>query len=223
MHRIPTLLAAAALLPLAAADMHLADLRLGVGMLSEDFRGASSTTVTGSEGSVTTTRSSEDGRDADDHYRAQVQYVGGSLSAGGGLIWGLGIAVNHATWDNGDQEAHATTPVANVMLGYGYAFTPNWHAELAPFAGFGGTFYTVTDDGEAKTDEDWIPYVEYGAKIGTYFSIGEGFQVGLEVPWMIGRFDPEYDYESAGDDRVTVTDERENRGFGALLTIGGRF
>lgn len=221
-HLVPTAaLLAISLAPLAAADLTIADIRFSAGVLSEEFKGASSTTVTNVNG-VSTVRSSEDGRDADSHYRGQVQYVGGSLGAGGGFIYGLGLAVNHATWDNGAQDGHATSPNINLMLGYGYAFTPNWHIEIAPFGGYGRTYYSVSDANSSETSDEWTHYYEYGAKIGTYVAIGGSLVLGVEVPYLVGRFDPDYDYND-GANSVTVSDERRSEGFGLLVTIGGRF
>lgn len=221
-HLVPAAaLLAISLAPLAAADLTIADIRVSAGVLSEEFKGASNTTVSNANG-VSTVRSSEDGRDADSHYRAQVQYVGGHLGAGGGFIYGLGLAVNQANWDNGAQDGHATSPSINLMLGYGYAFTPNWHVEIAPFGGYGRTYYSVSDDNSSETSDEWTHYYEYGAKIGTYVAIGGSLVLGVEVPYLVGRFDPEYDY-NAGADSVSVSDERRSEGFGLLVTIGGRF
>lgn len=222
-HLVPTVaMLAISLAPLAAADLTIADIRVSAGVLSEEFKGASSTTVTDGQGGVTTTRSSEDGRDADSHYRAQLQYVGGHLGAGGGFIYGLGIAVNHATWDNGAQDGHATSPNLNLMLGYGYAFTPHWHIEIAPFGGYGRTYYSVSDDNSSETSDEWTHYFEYGAKIGTYVALGGNLVLGVEVPYLVGRFDPDYNYDD-GADSVSVSDERRSEGFGVMLTLGGRF
>lgn len=209
-------------MPLTAADLSFADLRFGAGVLSEDFRGASTTTVTNNGSTISTTRSSVDGRDADSNYRGQLQLVGGHLGAGGGLVYGIGVAVNHATWDNGSQNAHATTPTVDVLLGYGYAFTPAWHFELTPFAGYGRAYYSVSDSGSSSTSKEWDNYVEYGAKIGTYIALGQ-LVLGVEVPYMVGRFKADYNYDSTGNDRVAVSDDRRNTGFGLLVTIGGRF
>lgn len=218
-----TLLALAAM-PLAAAEMTVADLRLGVGILSNEFKGASSTTVTNqNNNTVTSTNSSENGRNSDDNWRGQLQFISGSLGAGGGLLWGVGVAVNNASWDNGTQDAHVSTPVIDVMLGYGYAFTPKWHFEVMPFAGYGRAYYSVTDNGSSSTSKEWDHYMEYGAKIGTYVSLNESLVLGVEVPYLVGRFDPDYSYKNSGNDSVTVSDTRRNQGFGVLLTLGGRF
>lgn len=222
-HLTPTvMLLAFSLAPLTAADLTISDLRFSAGVLSDEFIGASSTTVTDGQGNVTTTHSSEDGRDSESHYRAQLQYVGGHLGAGGGFIYGLGLAVNRATWDNGAQDGHATSPNLNLMLGYGYAFTPNWHIEIAPFGGYGRTYYSVSDSNSSETSDEWTHYFEYGAKIGTYVALGGSLVLGVEVPYLVGRFDPEYDYND-GANSVSVSDERRSEGFGLLVTLGGRF
>lgn len=221
-HLTSLALLAASLAPLAAADMTLADLRFSAGYLSHEFKGASSTTVRDGNGNVvSTTNSGEDGRNADSNWRGQVQYVGGHLGAGGGFVYGLGIAVNHATWEDGAQDAHATSPCVDLLLGYGFAFTPNWHFEVTPFAGYGRTYYSVTDNGTTTTSKDWHQYVEYGAKVGTYVSLGS-LILGVEVPYLVGRFDPDYKYDDNANS-VTVSDNRRNQGFGVLATIGGRF
>ena len=209
--------------PLVAADLSFADLRFSAGILSHEFKGSSSTTVTNGGATVSSSSSSNEGRDADDNFRGQLQFVSGHLGAGGGFVWGVGIAANHASFDNGSQEAKVTTPVVNLLAGYGFAFTPKWHFELTPFVGAGRAYYSVTDNGSTNTSKEWNKYIEYGAKLGTYFVLGNGFILGVEVPYLVGRFEPEYTHTENNGDNYTVTDDRRNRGFGLLLTIGGRF
>ncbi len=209
-------------IPLGAADMVVSDLRLGFGVLSNDYRGASSTTVSNGSDTISSTSSSDTGRDADDNMRLQLQYVAGTLGAGGGLIWGVGIAANHATWDNGSQEAHVTTPTVQLLIGYGYAITSAWHVELTPFVGAGRAYYSVSDNDSSETDSDWDTYVEYGAKLGTYVALGS-LVLGVEVPYLVGRFEPDYDYVDGDDNTVTVSDTRRNQGLGLVASIGLRF
>jgi hypothetical protein len=64
--------------------------------------------------------------------------------------------------------------------------------------------------------------VEYGAKIGTYVSLGGTLVLGVEVPYLVGRFDPDYNYND-GTNAVKVSDERRSEGFGVLVSLGGRF
>jgi hypothetical protein len=74
-----TALLSFALTSLHAAEMDVSDLRLSAGLLSNDFKGASSTTVTGGGNVTTNSTSSDEGRDSDHNERAELQYVGGHL------------------------------------------------------------------------------------------------------------------------------------------------
>jgi hypothetical protein len=211
-----------ATVPVTAADLQVADLRLSAGMLSRHFEGDTSTTITSSGGSVTTQNSSAAGRDPDSNSRGQLQFVGGSLGAGGGLIWGLGVAVNHARWDDGSQDSYVTTPTVDVLLGYGYAFTPQWHVELTPFGGYGRAYSSVSQNGTTKTSDQWDDYVEYGAKIGAYAALGS-LVLGIEVPYLVGKFNPDYTYTDDTNNQVKISDDSRNSGFGVLVSLGGRF
>ena len=208
---------------LGAAELTFLDLRLGGGVLSNDYKGASSITVTNNSSNVTTsTNSGEDGRDADQNYRGQLQLVWGFLGPAGGLVVGGGIAANQSRFKNGTQTTEVTTPVVDVLVGYGIAVIPEWHFELTPFAGAGRSYFSVTDSNGSYTSKDWGKYVEYGAKLGTYYTFNQSFQIGLEVPYLVGKFDPEYNHND-NNNTYTVSDSRKNQGFGVLLTVGARF
>lgn len=217
------LLGAAGMMPSYAAEMVVSDLRLSFGILSTDFRGSGSATITDSNDQVSTSSGSNSGRNADDNYRLQIQYVNGHLGNGGGFIWGIGAAVNRATWENGNMDAHSTTPIVNIRLGYGYAITPNWHFELTPFGGYGQTFYSVSSDNSSSTQKERDHYFEYGASIGTYYGFDSGLVLGIEVPYLAGHFDPDYNYDDNNGDTVTVSDKHRNQGFGVLASVGYRF
>ena len=207
----------------SAADVSFLDLRFGGGLLSNDFKGDSSTTVTNTNTNVSSnSNTGGDSRDSDNNYRGQVQLVWGDLGPVGGLILGGAIAANHARFDNGNYTASVTTPVLDVMIGYGIAVTPTWHFELTPFAGYGRAFYSVDNANSSSTSKDSTSYVEYGARLGTYYTFPNSIQLGLEVPYLVGRYNPEYNHTS-GTDTYNVTDERRNQGFGLLLSLGTRF
>lgn len=209
--------------PLCGAEMTLSDLRLSAGLLARDYKGSSNTTVTDLNHHLQTSGSTQGGRDADRNSRAQLQYVGGRLGIAGGLIYGGGVAVNHASWDNGYQDAHATTPVVDLLVGYGYALTTWWHVEVNPFAGYGRSYYSVSSSNSRSTNKQWDHYVEYGGKIGTYAVIGSSLVLGLEVPYLVGRSDPDFDFTDNQNRQVTISDSRRNEGFGLLATVGIRF
>lgn len=218
-----SLLIAAAASSLGAAEMSFLDLRVGGGILSTEFKGSSSSTVTDNNTNTTTSTSSgSDVQNADSNYRGQIQLVYGNLGPAGGLIAGAGIAANQARFDNSFYRTDITTPVVDVLIGYGIAVTPGWHFELTPFAGAGRAYYSVHNKGDSDTSKDWDKYVEYGAKLGTYFTFAESLQVGIEVPYLVGRFNPEYNHDD-GQNTYNVSDTSRNQGFGLLLTVGGRF
>jgi hypothetical protein len=219
----PTLLALAATAALGGAETSFLDLRLGAGVLATEYKGASNTTVYNRSTQVTTvSNTGEDGRNADSNYRGQLQLVWGDLGPAGGLILGGGVAMNQSRFDDGFQETRVTTPVVNVLAGYGIAVLPQWHFELTPFAGAGRAYYSVKNQWATDTSKEWSKYMEYGAKIGTYVTVLDFLQAGLEVPYLVGRFDPEYDHDD-GLDSYTVSDNRRNQGFGLLFTLGARF
>lgn len=211
MRLISTVAASATLLvlaglPLAAADMNVADLRLSLGFQDNNLNSSDTSSI---------------GENADENWRAQLQYVGGTLGANGGLIWGAGLALNHGSWDVGTQEAHVTTPTVDLLVGYGYAFTSGMHLELTPFAGFGRAYYGL-NDGTTNTSKEWDNYYEYGIKLGAYVAL-EQVILGLEIPFLVGRFDPEYTYTDNGNPAVSISDKRRCQGFGLLATVGYRF
>jgi hypothetical protein len=217
-----SLIALAAVSALGAAETTFTDFRFGAGVLSNTYKGSSSTTAVNGAGVSTTTASSETGRNADNNYRGQFQLVSGALGPVGGLILGAGVAINQAQFDNGAQEADVTTPVVDVLIGYGLAVTPRLHFEFTPFAGAGRAYYSVRDQGSSSTSKEWSKYIEYGVKLGAYLTLAGSLQVGIEIPYLVGRFDPEYNHSDATNS-YSVSDNRRNQGWGMLLTIGGRF
>jgi hypothetical protein len=203
-----------------AADGSYLDLRVGAGLLSTQFKGASSTTVTDSSTGITTTSSGGDsGRNASSNGRVQAQVVGGSLGEFGGLVGGVGVAVNRARFGDGDFHSTVTTPIVDVEVGYGIAPLSWWNFEVMPFAGYGRAQYRFDDPiGRATGSSN---YWEYGIKAGTYISILNTFQVGVEVPYLVGRYDVDFSHDG-GSGRSSVSDRRRNEGFGVLLTLGLR-
>ena len=226
MHSLPlvrSLLVLAAITAVQAADITYFDLRLGGGMLSNEYTGASTTVVVNNQDQVTTKQESDNnGRDSDRNYRGQLQLVWGDLGPAGGLIVGGGVAVNYGRFDNDSQSADVTTPVIDVLIGYGYALTPELHFELAPFAGAGRTYYSVQDNGSSTTSKEWSKYVEYGGRIGAYYTFRQRLQVGLEIPYLVGKFDADYNHND-DNNSYTISDSRRNEGFGLLVTLGQRF
>ena len=208
----------------AMDDVTICDLRLGGGLLPNTYRGAATTSVTSSGGTVTTTSaSSGSSRDADSNYRGQLQFMTGHLGRAGGFIIGADAAVNQARFKNPGSTTTFTTPVVDLLVGYAIAPIPQWHFELTPFAGFGWTYFNISNNNQTDV-RSHEKYVEYGARVATYWTFLNHWQIGIEVPYLMGRSKPKYtSTDTATGDRMTVSDSRENQGFGALASVGVRF
>ncbi|GDY11376.1 hypothetical protein LBMAG53_02530 [Planctomycetota bacterium] len=214
-----TMLIGATLASVPAAELTYLDLRVGGGVLSNQQYGAKETTFTGNLSSNNTqTVHGEDPKKADSNYRGQIEIVGGSLGRFGGPIVGIDVAVHRETFKNAGGNLTITTPVVDLLIGYGYAVLPSWHFELAPFAGVGRSYYHHDGSHENKG----YPYVEYGGRIATYFTVAECLQFGIEVPYLVGRMHANYSHDD-GTNVYSVSDKSRNEGFGILGSIGMRF
>jgi hypothetical protein len=81
----------------------------------------------------------------------------------------------------------------------------------------------VSDNNSTETNTEWDPYVEFGGVLGAYYAIADRLALGIEVPYLVGRFKPDYNYYDNSNKSVTVTDTKGNKGFGLLATLGLRF
>ncbi len=208
----------------AVDEVNVCDLRLGGGVLPKTYRGGATSTVTNSGGTVTsTTSTSPTPRSPDANYRGQLQFMTGHLGSAGGFLIGGDLAVNQARFENSTSTTTFTTPVIDLLIGYGFAPTPSWHFELTPFVGYGWTFFNVSNNNQTDTSSH-ENYIEYGARAATYWTFKSGWQIGVEVPYLIGRSKPEYtSTDKSTGDRLTVSDDRKNQGFGVLASLGVRF
>ncbi len=210
------LVAVAAFAATATAEDSFLDLRVGGGLLAKEFKGPSSTTVA-TNGSTPTYTSSGPDEKANGNTRGQLELMYGRLYEYGGPIVGIDAGVNWARFGHGNR---ITTPVADLIIGYGYQVIPGWHFELAPFAGYGRSYYNITDSANIN-HKDSTRYIEYGARIGTYVTLLRLLQVGVEVPYLVGRFKEDVSHAS-GSSNYTSTDSFRNQGFGVLLSVGLR-
>jgi len=206
----------------AAEDMQLEDLRIGAGILSNNFTNGSDVTVTSGNGSVAGSSStgSSSGQDSHRNNRAEVQFMMGTLGHGGGFIYGADVAVNRQKFTN-NADATLDTPVIDIDAGYGYALNKNIHFELTAFGGFGWTYYKInTPDGsEEKFNEH---YLEYGGRLGAYYTFDSKWQVGFEVPYLVGAFHPNFSTTTSNGDTASYSNSEKNKGFGVLVQAGLR-
>ncbi len=207
---------------LPAADMAFTDLRLSVGFLSPRTEGSSSTTVEG-PGLSGAFPAIDDDENATATQRGQLQVVFGRLGLGGGLVTGVGVAVNRATWHDGLRKIQVTAPVMNVLAGYGYAFNTRWHAELTPMVGFGRASYTITQDDGRRSSATWEPYVEFGGRLATFVQVNKTTMLGLEIPYLISRFRSEFETMTPDGRTATVRETHRQQGLGLLVSVGVRW
>jgi hypothetical protein len=205
-----------------AADMQVDDLRLGAGLLSKQFTGGSGFTVTSSNGNASSSSSADNsGADAHRNSRGEIQWMAGHLGLGGGFLYGVDVAVNRARFNDPSVNATYVTPVIDLNLGYGYAATSNLHFELTGFGGFGWTYfkYAGQNNFSEKIHEH---YLEYGARLGGYYTFDSHVQVGVEVPYLVGNFHPSFSSSDSNGDTVSYSNRERNKGFGVLVQVGVR-
>ena len=210
--------------PLAAADVTIDDLRIGGGVLSNTFKGSSTETVSTAGGSTGTTSTQyNNAEDSRSNARGEIRYMGGSLGAGGGFIYGADIGFDQARFNNADgSTTEATSPLVDLHLGYGYAPIANWHFELTPFIGVGRTYYSLSGGNNSSTSHNWTKFWEYGGELSTYYTFPGGFQLGVEVPYQVARYNASFSHSNNGQN-LGVSDSRRSQGFGILGFIGVRF
>jgi hypothetical protein len=147
--------------------------------------------------------------------------VRGELGDGGGLLYGVGFAARHLVLHPSGARVRITGPVIDGLAGYGFAPIPWLHAEITPFAGIGYTYLRI-DQGSERFDNRSI-YLEYGLRVAAYFTFDHTWQIGLELPLVLGHARPKYAYTDASGDRVVVTQTLLTRSVGSMLVLGVRF
>jgi hypothetical protein len=207
---------------MAAADVQVDDLRAGAGLLSKNFTGGSNFTVTSSNGSVNGSSSGDGtGTDAHRNSRGELQWMAGHLGDAGGFIYGVDLADNRATFDQGSTTATYDTPVIDLNLGYGYAVTHNLHFELTGFGGFGWTYFKISSQNNVS-EKFHEHYLEYGARLGGYYTFDNRLQVGVEIPYLVGNFHPSFSSSDSNGDTVSYSNHERNKGLGLLVQVGVR-
>jgi hypothetical protein len=208
---------------LAAEDVHVSDLRLELGIMPNNFDADSSIRVTNSSGTLISSSSSSDQENADSNWRGAIQAMFGNLGDSGGFLIGGEIAVNHATFSRGGgNDFTQTSPVADLMLGYGFAPSKPWHFEITPFGGIGVTYGNYQNNNQVDLNYDQV-YTEYGIRGASYLTFDSGWQLGVDLRYVVAQTNPEFDYTTTGNNTVSEDQDQENHGFSGLVGIGRRF
>jgi hypothetical protein len=204
----------------ASAEMRVDDLRVDVGPLATSLETSTSVETTPAGGGAATT-ASDRRSDRTIELREGIQWVRGSLGAGGGLLYGVGFAARYLELHPSDTRVRITGPTVDAMGGYGIAPLTWLHAEITPFAGIGYSYVRV-DHTQQSVDNRSI-YLEYGLRVAAYFTFDHTWQLGLELPLIFGHARPKYAYTDASGDHVVVTQTLLTRSVGSMLVLGVRF
>ncbi len=160
----------------------------------------------------------------------EVAFEYGRLHDGGGLVWGAGLrTVGHTLDLKGGSSIPQTQNLSYGTfglignVGYGYAFTPNWHAEVGPFASVGGASMEWFDQdatGTYRADTATGGYVQGGLRAGTYVALWKHLVLGFELEYSGTLATMEVDHSaSSAKSKLTVHES----GMGGLFAIGYRF
>ncbi len=205
----------------AVEPLVLNDLRAGAGTMFDDFSSRTNTTTTSPAGTVLATTSDEHHDDAIE-FRAGIQYLAGTLGPGGGLIYGAQMADYRARFHDDTSTTTIDGPVVDALAGYAVSPVSGFHLEATPIAGIGYAFLDIRDrNGQVIGNRSL--YIEYGFRVAAYATIDDCWQIGLEVPFMVGRWRPKYGYLDGAGNHIEVSDKRVKSGGGVMLSLGVRF
>lgn len=189
---------------LTGAELVVADLRLGLDLRPTDF----DYTVSNSLGSITGSDSFETGLG----FSLRGLHAFDSPGASGGFV--LGGEGTFAYHEYGSEESAYTTYGLRVMGGYRYAITENWAIGALAFAGLGLASFEIADSTSFDDITADGTVLEFGALLGTTYSLGQHWITELEFGWL----ESEADMEGSGLD-VTV----EESGFTVFFGLNYRF
>lgn len=155
-------------------------------------------------------------------YQAAIAYHGGRLRRGGGFVWGVGLQYMRGSYEA--PLAPGTTLDITLygpfgQIGYGYAFSPRWHAELtASLSLLSGPGTWVSSPG-APEQSDTALGLGGGVMLGTYWAATEDLVVGLQGGWAQWGASLSVDGGGSSKDDLRIT----GKGPAAQLAIGWRF
>jgi hypothetical protein len=205
-----------------AADVTMNDIRADFGLLVTSLITERTLETTPSGGGPSTTAKSRDEQGMGES-RAGLQWVTGTLDDGGGFIYGAQFAARAFRYGDGPDRTRVRGPVIDLLAGYAVAPLTWLHVEVTPFAGAGYDILRIDGGGGAPSVDNQSIYLEYGGRVGLYATLDGCWQVGLELPFVIGHARPKYAYTDAAGDHVVATETRTTRSTGAMLGLGVRF
>lgn len=177
--------------PVTAADVFIRDIRLVGGVAASNYEADSNEA------------------DIDDGYRfglmGMVSF--GELSAIGGLAAGAEVNYLSADGDAADIDIFGVT--VHAAWAFSPPLAPAFHIEGGAFAGLGQLKLAV-ENADSETGFN----VEFGLRAGAYYTIGDTFQIGVDLRYLAAS---QAEIDIAGDET-----DLENDGLVALLSLGIR-
>lgn len=139
-----------------------------------------------------------------------------------------------AAWDTWHTEggSYMNSRLVDLFAGFAWAFTPSWHIEEGLLLGGGRSYYRNTIDAWWEDGSDlhgegngWT--YEYGARIGTYYTLSQHVQAGLDLRYLVTETHEHIvsSHTNTNDGTFDSYDMRPSirvQGFGGTLAIGWR-
>jgi hypothetical protein len=149
----------------------------------------------------------------------------------GSFMWGVELSKDRT--ESGQYNIHLDGDGVFVdgFLGIAWAFKPWWHLEEGLLLGVGQTTWDFQVNQWFIDGSDWkdsyaSTAYEYGFRIGTYFTISDHFDLGLDGRYMVMRSKAKFT-GNVTQGAVTETSSYEPTiqidGLGATLSGGYRF
>ncbi len=178
------------------------------------------------------------GRDLRSHQRGGIAWYRSTdeLRPGiGSLVMGVEIALDQVEQEQSVFTLEGDTWLVDVFLGWGWALTPSWHIEQGIIGGVGESRWrwhgedTMLAVGGEIADEDATSRsfaYEYGFRLGTYWTLAQGWQAGVDVRYLLMRSEAVFrstSTSSGNNEIITFRPDIEISGLGAMISLGYRF
>jgi hypothetical protein len=201
---------------LAADDIDVNDLRVSVGELPTHYKDASPQAAN-ANGPVNFAQAQR----AAENRRAELSYRHIAFGDGGGLILGIEVGADKLVFNDSDHSTDYSILQADALVGYALRLGAGWHVEAEAIGGTGRLSAHGLSQRQIRSGD---AYFEYGGQLGAFYTMHDGLQFGLELPYLITKVDPTYAYVQANGSVTTVTEYRRSvGGFSWLASIGIRF
>jgi hypothetical protein len=173
--------------------------------------------------------------DAHQHRRTTLalrRSVGELRSGFGAPIWGIEIADDRLHEDQSVIHFSGRTYMLDLVAGWGWRIMPRWHVEQGLLLGLGKARWHQHIDQFFQDGTDWDDSAngfayEYGFGIGSYYTVADHLQVGLDLRHVLtrsrARFIGSHDDGGGDIESVSYDAKFEVGGFTLSVSAGYRF